>query len=82
MPEATETKAERYPARPQRAVTGIAERVLIIGLDGATWDVLGPLMERGLIAEPTDGVATVLGREPRTFEDYVLRTAATGVWSR
>ncbi|KGI70435.1 NAD(P)H-binding protein [Mycolicibacterium rufum] len=40
------------------------------------------LMERGLLAEPTDGVATVLGREPRTFEDYVLRTAATGVWSR
>lgn len=40
------------------------------------------LMERGLIAEPTDGVATVLGREPRPFEDYVLRTAATGVWSR
>lgn len=36
------------------------------------------LMERGLIAATTDGVATVLGREPRTFADYVLRTAAAG----
>ncbi|WP_193045497.1 NAD(P)H-binding protein [Mycolicibacterium baixiangningiae] len=38
------------------------------------------LMERGLIATTTDGVATVLGRPPRTFEDYVVRTAATGAW--
>lgn len=40
------------------------------------------LMERGLIADTTDGVAAVLGREPRTFEDYVARTAAAGAWSR
>lgn len=40
------------------------------------------LMERGTIAETTDGVETVLGRPPGTFEDYVLRTAATGVWDR
>lgn len=40
------------------------------------------MMQRGLLAAPTDGVATVLGRPPRTFEDYVLRTAATGVWQR
>lgn len=40
------------------------------------------LMERGLIASPNDGVATVLGRAPRTFEDYVLRGAAAGVWQR
>jgi uncharacterized protein YbjT (DUF2867 family) len=40
------------------------------------------LMERGLIAETTDGVATVLGRPPRTFEDYVLRTAVAGAWRR
>ena len=40
------------------------------------------MMQRGLLADPTDGVATVLGREPRTFEDYVLRTAATGTWQR
>ena len=38
------------------------------------------LMERGVIAEPTDGVETVLGRAPRTFEDYVLRVAAAGAW--
>lgn len=40
------------------------------------------LMERGLIADTTDGVATVLGRAPRTFEDYALRTAVKGVWQR
>jgi uncharacterized protein YbjT (DUF2867 family) len=40
------------------------------------------LMERGLLAETTDGVATVLGRAPRTFEDYVVRTAAAGTWQR
>lgn len=40
------------------------------------------LMERGLIAETTNDVATVLGRDPRTFEEYVLRTAGTGAWSR
>ncbi|MFH8614961.1 NAD(P)H-binding protein [Streptomyces sp. NPDC017979] len=38
------------------------------------------LMERGLLAEPTDDVAEVLGRAPRTFEDYVVRVAATGAW--
>ncbi|GAA4711282.1 Uncharacterized conserved protein YbjT, contains NAD(P)-binding and DUF2867 domains [Promicromonospora umidemergens] len=38
------------------------------------------LMERGLMAEPTDGVETVLGRAPRGFEDYVVRAAAAGAW--
>lgn len=40
------------------------------------------LMDGGPLAMTTDGVAAVLGRSPRTFEDYVLRTAASGVWSR
>lgn len=40
------------------------------------------MMERGLIAGTTDDVATVLGRAPRTFEDYVLRTAVTGAWDQ
>ena len=38
------------------------------------------LMERGLLAATTDDVATVLGRAPRTFEDYVVRAAAAGAW--
>jgi uncharacterized protein YbjT (DUF2867 family) len=38
------------------------------------------LMERGLLAAPTDDLATVLGRAPRTFEDYVVRAAAAGAW--
>ncbi|VEG58591.1 putative nucleoside-diphosphate sugar epimerase [Mycolicibacterium aurum] len=40
------------------------------------------LMERGLIADTTDGVAGVLGRAPRSFEDYAVRTAVKGVWQR
>jgi len=38
------------------------------------------LMERGVLAETTGGVFTVLGRAPRTFEDYVVRAAAAGAW--
>ncbi|MEE1928144.1 NAD(P)H-binding protein [Streptomyces sp. TRM 70351] len=38
------------------------------------------LMERELVAATTDDLATVLGRAPRTFEDYVLRAAAAGAW--
>jgi hypothetical protein len=40
------------------------------------------LMAGGLIAATTDDVAAVLGRPARTFEDYVVRTAATGAWQR
>jgi hypothetical protein len=40
------------------------------------------LMERGVTAGVTDGVASVLGREPRAFEDYVVRAAAAGAWRR
>lgn len=40
------------------------------------------LMQGGSLATTTDTVASVLGRPPRSFQDYVLRTAATGVWSR
>jgi uncharacterized protein YbjT (DUF2867 family) len=40
------------------------------------------MMERGVIATTTDGVATVLGRAPRSFEEYVVRAAAAGAWRR
>ncbi|MFE7569173.1 NAD(P)H-binding protein [Streptomyces sp. NPDC057539] len=40
------------------------------------------LMERGLIAATTVDLATLLGRAPRTFEEYVARTAAAGAWRR
>ena len=39
------------------------------------------LIEGGTLAGTTDGVQTVLGREPRAFEDYVARIAATGAWN-
>lgn len=38
------------------------------------------LMERGLLAAPTDDVETVLGRPPRAFEEYVVRAVAAGAW--
>ncbi|WP_434739522.1 NmrA family NAD(P)-binding protein [Micromonospora sp. SH-82] len=38
------------------------------------------VMERGVIAEPTDDVAAVSGRAPRSFEEYVVRVAAAGGW--
>jgi uncharacterized protein YbjT (DUF2867 family) len=65
-----------------------AEYTAMLVEDGASEDdaqhvaEMFVLMERGLIATTTDGVAAVLGRPPRTFEDYVLRTAAAGVWQR
>ncbi|MFC3998101.1 NAD(P)H-binding protein [Nocardiopsis sediminis] len=40
------------------------------------------LMERGLIAATTDDLAALLGRAPRTFEDYVARVAAAGAWQK
>ncbi|MEV0119795.1 NAD(P)H-binding protein [Streptomyces sp. NPDC050844] len=40
------------------------------------------LMARGLISATTDDLGTVLGRAPRTFEDYAVRAAAAGAWWR
>jgi uncharacterized protein YbjT (DUF2867 family) len=34
----------------------------------------------GRNASTTDGVRRALGREPKSFKDYVRKTAATGVW--
>lgn len=38
------------------------------------------LLERGTLAAPTEDIATVLGRAPRAFEDYVVQAAAAGAW--
>jgi uncharacterized protein YbjT (DUF2867 family) len=38
------------------------------------------MMESGLISGTTDELASVLGRAPRTFEEYVVRAAAAGAW--
>ncbi|MGQ5597920.1 NAD(P)H-binding protein [Streptomyces sp. ESR1.13] len=40
------------------------------------------LLERGVTAWTTNDVATVLGRAPRTFEDFVLRATAAKAWQR
>jgi hypothetical protein len=38
------------------------------------------VMREGHIATPTDDVERLLGRAPRSFGDWVARTAPTGVW--
>lgn len=38
-------------------------------------------MRAGHLAEPTDGVRRVLGRDPLDFDSYVARAAAAGAWS-
>ena len=42
-----EEAAPAYPSEPRRELDAVTKRVLIIGLDGATFDVLNPLMEAG-----------------------------------
>lgn len=39
------------------------------------------LHRAGHLAEATDDVQRVLGRDPASFEDYAVRTAASGAWS-
>lgn len=54
-----------------------------LGKDGAQHVAeMFTLMERGLLAGTTDDLASVLGRAPRTFENYVVRAAAAGAWHR
>lgn len=39
-------------------------------------------LDRGTTADPSGDVRAVLGRDARNFEDYVVRVAATGAWTR
>ena len=49
MSEPGDQERHASSIQPVRDLPAVAERVLIIGLDGATWDVLDPLIERGLM---------------------------------
>lgn len=40
-----------YPSQPRRDLTPTARKILIVGLDGATFDVLNPLMAAGRMPE-------------------------------
>jgi len=42
-----DSEVGRYPSAIRRDRAGIAQRLLIIGLDGATFDVLRPMMQAG-----------------------------------
>lgn len=54
---------QRHDESPKREVKALARRALIVGLDGATFDILTPLMEAGympnlarLVREGTSGI--------------------------
>jgi len=49
MPEPAAQPTPSSSTDPVRDLPAPAKRVLIIGLDGATWDVLDPLIRRGLM---------------------------------
>lgn len=54
-----ETGRQPYPSAPQRELQPVvAERVLIVGLDGATFDVLDPLMAAGKMPNLAELVRT------------------------
>ena len=57
------TREPQWADSPPREVAALARRVLIIGLDGATFDIIGPLMNEGhmphlkrIIEEGTSGI--------------------------
>ncbi len=80
MPESAGQTAPA--ARLVRDLPAMAERVLIIGLDGATWDVLDPLIERGLMphlqALVAGGTSGVLGSTVPPITPAAWTTFMTG----
>lgn len=59
------------------------ETLMQQGLDEATAGTVAAMFEvlgRGVLADTSDQVATLLGRPPRTFEDYVVRAASASAW--
>ena len=83
MASETVTKsAERSAARPVRPLTGLADRLLIIGLDGATFDVLNPMMKAGRMPALqrfiADGVSGVLHSTKPPITPAAWTTFMTG----
>lgn len=66
---------------PEECATRLAEEGLSED-DAHEVTAMFVLMERGLLAAPAEDLATLLGRAPRTFEDYAVRAAAAGAWRR
>lgn len=61
-----------------------ADELRAAGLEEEWVALLGGLLElmrEGHVAAPTSGVEDVLGRPPRSFEEWVARVAPTGVWA-
>ena len=82
VPDAPTVTTEPEFARME-GPTGNVTRTVVIGLDGATWSVLGPMLEAGVMP----ALATLLGRSASgvlrsTFPPYTppaWTTALTGV---
>ncbi len=84
-PTAADFPGLRYPAfdGPLPAPGGLHGPVWLIGVDGATWDLLGPWAERGELphfqALMERGAHGVLVSEDPTISPAVWATIATGV---
>ncbi len=82
MTDMTNRRPEPAASAGRRDRPGIARRVLLIGLDGATWDVLNPLMTSGrmprLRAFVDGGAAGVLRSTVPPITPAAWTTALTG----
>ncbi len=76
------TRPEQHRSQRQTDLTPVARRVLIIGLDGATFDVLGPMIERGrmpnLAAIIREGASGVLNSTQPPITPAAWTTFMTG----
>lgn len=52
----------------------------VAAAEAAVLDAMFAESRRGPIAEPTDGIQRVLGRDPRPFTEFANRAAAEGAW--
>ena len=76
------SRPEQQNSQRQTDLTPVARRVLIIGLDGATFDVLGPMIERGrmpnLAAIIREGASGVLNSTQPPITPAAWTTFMTG----
>lgn len=70
----------RFTDLPPEQYTALLASQGLPAADAHALDTMFAEIRRGRLAEPTDGVREVLGREPRTFADYAARASAAGAW--
>ena len=84
--ELAESQALATVPPPRREVEALAQRVLIIGLDGATFDILGPLMDEGYMPnlkricdQGTSGILNST-KPPITLTDSTVSSNSSCHW--